>query len=94
MTHEEFDLIVKSFGKERIAAALPQKEVCQVLGLVCLRDLTDDLGVSYDKFRRYMEAGKIPFPEVRLLRRTYYTTQEADAIKTKLKQAKSKKSCQ
>ncbi len=86
MTQKEFDRIVKHFGKERLVAALPQKEVCKVLGLVCLRHLTTELDVSYDLFRRYMEAGTIPFPEVRILRRCYYTTEEAEAIKQQLQQ--------
>lgn len=85
MTRKQFDKVVKHFGMERIVAALPQREVCDVLGLVCLKNLTQELGMSYDVFRRYMESGSVPYPEVRLLRRAYYTQAEGEAIKQKLK---------
>lgn len=88
MTHRDFDQIVKHFGIDRIVGALPQKEVCDVLGLVSLKDLTNDIGISYDLFRRHMESGSVPYPEARLLRRAYFTSDEANAIKQKLKNGK------
>ena len=69
MTRRDFEKVVDHFGVDRMVAALPQKEVCDVLGLVCLKELTHELGISYDLFRRHMESGSVPYPEVRLLRR-------------------------
>ena len=83
----EFQQILEHFGVDRIIAALPQNEVCKVLGLVCLKDLTTELDIGYDKFRRYMEMGTIPFPEVRIRRRSYYTTGEAEMIRKQLRKA-------
>ena len=79
------DRLVAHFGVERICAALPQHEVRCVLELVSVQELADQLGVGYDSLRSQMQSGEIPFPDFRLVRRAYYKTDEADAIKQKLK---------
>ena len=90
LNREDLDRLVDHFGIERVIAALPQKDVCKVLGLVCMKELTQELGVRYGTFRHHMRAGTIPFPEVRLLRRAYFRKQEVETIIKKLKQDKRK----
>ena len=90
LKRKDFNRVVEHFGIERVIAALPQHEVCAVLELVCVKDLSKELGVNYDTFRSYMQDGTIPYPEVRLLRRTYFTKKEAEAIRTKLRCSKKK----
>ena len=90
LKRKDFNRVVEHFGIERVIAALPQHEVCDVLELVCVKDLSKELGVNYDTFRSYMQEGTIPYPEVRLLRRTYYTNKEAEAIRNKLRNSKKK----
>lgn len=87
---KDFDRLVEHFGMNRVIAALPQKEVCNFLGLVCVRDLTKQLGVCYETFRSHMQAGTIPYPEVRLHRRAYFRKEEAEAIRKKLEQHRRK----
>ncbi len=86
LNRKDLDRLVDHFGIEKIIAALPQKEVCNVLGLVCLKELTQELDVRYDTLRHYMQAGVITFPEVRLLRRAYFRKEEVAAIIKKWKQ--------
>lgn len=90
LKQNDLDRLVEHFGVERIIAALPQSDVCEILELVCLKDLTDELGMHYETIRTHMEKGVIPFPEVRILRRAYFRKEEADAIKKKLKQLDKK----
>jgi len=90
LNRKDFNRVVEHFGIERVIAALPQHEVCGILELVCVKDLSKELGVSYDTFRSYMQEGTIPYPEVRLLRRTYFRKEEAEAIRTKLRNSKKK----
>ena len=86
LKREDLDRLVDHFGIEKMIAALPQKEVCKVLDLVSMKDLAEELDVRYDTFRHYMQAGTIPFPEVRLLRRAYFRKEEVEAIIKKWKQ--------
>ena len=86
INRKDLDRLVDHFGIETIIATLPQKEVCEVLGLMCMKDLTQELGVRYGKLRHHMQAGTIPFPEVRLLRRAYFRKKEVEAIRKKFKQ--------
>ena len=86
LTRKDLDQIIAHFGLERIVAALPQKQVCDVLELVCVKDLSQELNVGYDKFRSYMASGTIPYPQVRLLRRAYFRKEVAESIRKKLRQ--------
>ncbi len=91
---QDIDRIIAHFGVDGLVAALPQHEVCEALKLICVKDLAEELNVSYDKFRSFMAAGAISYPQVRLLRRAYFRKEEADTIRKKLKQVKRKKACQ
>ena len=82
---ETLDLLVEHFGVERLIAALPQRPVAELLGLVSMRELADDMEVNYETLRYAMNVGCIPYPEVRLLRRAYYTKEQADRIKKQWK---------
>ena len=86
----DIDRIVAHFGIEGLVSALPQHEVCEALELVCLKDLSEELDVGYDKFRSLMASGAIPYPQVRLLRRAYFRKEEADTIRKKLISSKKK----
>jgi hypothetical protein len=72
--------LILTFGVERLLAALPQDEVRRELDLVSIQEVADKLGLKYDTFRWHMSEGRIPFPSVRLLRRAYYSRQQAEAI--------------
>ncbi len=72
--------LVGHFGVQRLVAALPQKEVRKVLDLVSLQEMTAMLGTNYSTLHWYMDEGRIPYPQVRLVRRPYYTRNEAEAI--------------
>lgn len=75
------DMLIKNFGTERILAALPQGEVVSLLDLVSMRELADAMKVNYNTLRSHMSDGTIPFPQVRLVRRAYYTRDQAEQIK-------------
>ena len=81
---ETLDLLVEHFGVERLIAALPQRPVAELLGLVSMREIADDMEVNYDTLR-YAMGRRIPYPEVRLLRRAYYTREQAEKIKQQWK---------
>lgn len=85
LKRKDLEQIITHFGIEKVIAALPQKEVCTVLELVSLKQLTEELGIGYDSFRSYMHTGVIPYPEVRILRRAYFRKGEAEMIRKKLK---------
>ena len=91
LNREDIDRIITHFGIEGLVSALPQHEVCEALELVCLKDLSEELDVGYDKFRSLMAAGVIPYPQVRLLRRAYFREEEADTIRKKLRCSKKRK---
>lgn len=73
--------LITTFGTERLIAALPQREVKQALDLVTTRELAESLDVNYNTLRGRMKNGTIPFPDVRLIRRAYYTRRQAESIK-------------
>lgn len=81
---ETLDLLIEHFGVEKLIAALPQRPVAKLLRLVSMRELADDMKVNYDTLR-YAMGRRIPYPEVRLLRRAYYTREQADRIKRQWK---------
>lgn len=74
------DLLVKHFGTQRLLAALPQAEVVEVLGLVTVPELAGELDVNYNTLRYAMQSGRIPYPQIRLARRAYYSRSQADVI--------------
>jgi len=78
---QTLDLLVSHFGVERLIAALPQRPVTELLGLVSMRELAGDMEVNYERLRYAMNVGRIPYPEVRVLRRAYYTKEQAERIK-------------
>lgn len=73
--------LCNDFGTERIIAALPQDEVKELLGLISIKELAEELAINYDTLRSRMDSKQIPYPEVRLRRRAYYTREQADEIK-------------
>ena len=77
------ELLIENFGTERILAALPQRHVTKLLDLISVRELADDLSLNYHTFRSHMNEGRIPFPTVRLVRRAYFTREQAETIKQK-----------
>ncbi|MCH7686075.1 MAG: hypothetical protein IH899_05240 [Planctomycetes bacterium] len=78
---QTLEVLVSHFGTERILAALPQRHVTKLLDLVSVRELADDLSLNYHTFRSHMNEGRIPFPTVRLVRRAYFTREQAETIK-------------
>lgn len=72
--------LVEEFGVGRLLAALPQAETRRALNLVSVHELAARLGLNYDTLRWHMSHSRIPFPSVRLLRRAYYSEEEADTI--------------
>ena len=74
------ELLIENFGTERILAALPQRHVTKLLDLISVRELADDLSLNYHTFRSHMNEGRIPFPTVRLVRRAYFTREQAENI--------------
>jgi hypothetical protein len=78
---QTLELLVSYFGTERILAALPQRHVTKLLDLVSVRELADDMNLNYHTLRSYMNDGAIPFPTVRLVRRAYFTREQAETIK-------------
>jgi len=48
--------------------------------------LADEIGMPCDRLRHYMESGKVPYPEVRILRRAYFRREQANAIKNQVQQ--------
>jgi hypothetical protein len=83
---QTLDMLIEHFGTERLIAALPQRPVAKLLGLVSMRELADDMEVNYERLRYAMGMGKIPYPDVRLLRRAYFTKEQADRIKKQWKE--------
>lgn len=77
---ETLHRLVKKLGVGRFLAALPQAETRRALNLVSVHELAEKLGLKYDTFRWWMIRGRIPFPSVRLLRRAYYSQEDADTI--------------
>ena len=73
--------LVEHFGFEKIIAALPQREVREALGLVTAIELATEMGLTYDELRWQLNSGSIPHPTHKLVRRCFYTHDEADAIK-------------
>jgi hypothetical protein len=72
--------LIERFGVERLISALPQADVRDALDLVSMQELAVMLGLNYNTLRSRMKDGKIPFPQVRLVRRAFFTRDEADAI--------------
>ena len=83
---ETLDVLVDHFGVEKLIAALPQRPVAELLGLVSMRELADDMEVNYERLRYAMAMGRIPYPDVRLLRRAYYTREQVETIKQEWKE--------
>ena len=75
------ELLIENFGTERLIAALPQRQVTKLLDLVSVRELADGINLNYHTLRSHMNDDTIPFPTVRLVRRAYYTRDQADKIK-------------
>lgn len=69
-----------TIGTEKMLAALPQHHVKESLGLVSIKEIADQLSVPYETLRSRMDAGQIPFPEMRLKRRAYFTREQAEEI--------------
>lgn len=72
--------LIERFGVERLIGALPQADVRDALDLVSMQELAAMLGLNYNTLRSQMKDGRIPFPQVRLVRRAFFTKDEADAI--------------
>jgi hypothetical protein len=82
--------LVERFGQERIVMALPQGDLRHALDLVTMQELADGLGLKYSTLRWHLRRGRIPLPDVRLVKRAYYTRAAADAIAQDWAMAKTK----
>lgn len=78
--------LIGHFGVERLIAALPQDEVRLVLDLVSMQDVAKMLDMNYSTLHWHMTEGHIPYPQIRLVRRAYFTRQEAEGIVREWKQ--------
>ena len=78
---QTLELLVSHFGTERLIAAFPQRQVTKLLDMVSVRELADDMNLNYHTLRSHMNDGAIPFPQVRLVRRAYFTREQAETIK-------------
>ena len=82
---QTLEVLISHFGTQRLIAALPQRQVTKLLDLVSVRELADGMDLNYHTLRSHMNDGTIPFPTVRLVRRAYYTRDQADKIKEQWK---------
>lgn len=80
--------LVTHFGFENLIAQLPQRKVCEALKLVTPNELATSLGLSYDELRWQLNSGDIPHPSFRMVRRGYYTHDEAKKIRSRWKREK------
>ena len=78
---QTLELLVSHFGIERLIAAFSQRHVTKLLDLVSVRELADDMALNYHTLRSHMNERRIPFPTVRLVRRAYFTREQAETIK-------------
>ena len=78
---QTLEVLVSHYGTQRLIAALPQRHVMKLLDLVSVHELADDMNLNYHTLRSYMNDGAIPFPTVRLVRRAYFTREQAETIK-------------
>ena len=76
--------LLAHFGAERLLRALPQREVVEAFGWWSVSDLATEVGMTEGGFRRLMDSGEIPSPTHRLHRRMYYTSEEAEQIRSHL----------
>lgn len=72
--------LIGQFGVERLIAGLPQDEVRKALELVSMQEIADMLDMKYNTLHWHMTEGHIPYPQIRLARRAYFTCREATAI--------------
>ncbi|TWU16690.1 hypothetical protein [Allorhodopirellula heiligendammensis] len=64
--HDICKKLCDTIGIDAILAALPQHSIKETLGLVSIKEIADQLSVPYETLRSRMDAGQIPFPEMRL----------------------------
>ena len=72
--------LITNVGLERLVAALPQKDLRKALEMVSIRELARMMAMNESTMRWHVAEGRIPYPQVRLVRRGYYTREEAEAI--------------
>ncbi len=72
--------VIKDVAIDRLLAHVPQCDLLPALGLVSMQGLSEMIGINYNTMRHHMSKGRIPRPTIRLRRRPYYTTAEAEAI--------------
>lgn len=71
---------ITCLGIERLLENVPQSDLLPALGLVSMRDLAQMMNLNYSTMRHHVKCGRIPRPTIRLKRRPYYATAEAEAI--------------
>lgn len=71
---------ITTLGIERLLENVPQSDLLPALGLVSMRGLAQMMGMNYSTMRWHVQCGRIPRPTIRLRRRPYYATAEAEAI--------------
>lgn len=86
--HDICKQLCDTIGIDAILAALPQRIVKDSLRLVSIKEVAAQLNVPYETLRSRMVAGQIPFPEMRLKRRYYYTQREAKQIQSRWNRTK------
>ena len=82
------DKLIDELGPELILAELPQKRICKLLNLTTMAELAEILGLNYHQLRWRLNAGEIEFPQFKIARRCYYTTEEVKAIKKRWRKKK------
>ena len=72
--------LITNVGIERLVAAFPQKDQRKALEMVSMRELAQMMAMNESTMRWHVAEGHIPYPQHRLVRRGYYTRDEAEAI--------------
>ncbi|QDV56279.1 hypothetical protein Mal33_22610 [Rosistilla oblonga] len=78
--HDICKQLCDALGIEAILEALPQHKIKDSLGLVSIKEVANQLNMPYETLRSRMVSGQIPFPEMRLGRRAYFTQDQAEKI--------------
>ena len=72
--------LITNVGLERLVAAFPQRDLRKALDMVSIRELAEMMAMNESTLRWHVAEGHVPHPQHRLVRRPYYTREEAEAI--------------
>lgn len=82
--HQICKELYDAIGINSILAALPQQSVKDALKLITMKELAEALGLKYETLRSQVSSGQIPYPEMQLRRRAYYTQLQVQQIRDAL----------